>query len=251
MPSTLLRHAAAALAAALLAGCASTAPGALPATPVPADRQPAFRDPVADGATLILVREASGSDSDCLLTVTIGTQVAARLLEGEAATLYLPAGSRQIALGRGGSESCSKDRRFGSVLTGRFAAGEVQRLSLQITRSTIDAQPLATTPEPATGARATPEPAAAALPALPAASTPASMPVVPAAPAVPAESTTSATPPPASPAAATAALPAAPTAPTAPTAPIPPVPPVPVVPGYLCAPLAAPQTGFSCVPAPH
>ncbi len=217
----------AALSLSLLGACAGQAPSApLNARPVPADRLLFNQPATADGATLVMVREDGPDPSPCLMMVSVGSALAALIAPGEAVELHLPAGKQQIKLGRTGSESCDKDKNFGSTMSGRFAPGEVQQVSVQITRSTIDVQPLKLAPVIAAAT-------AAADGAAPAAPEPAPPPV-PAAAAVPV----------AEPVIAPVAAPAPPPV-TAPVA----APVVPTVSGYTCTPLPAPASGFTCVPS--
>lgn len=229
----------AALAAFLLVACVSTPATAPVARPVPAERQYAYQEPVDGGITLVIYREPSNYDTECLLTINVETHQTAMLIEGEMVELHLPAGKIKLSFGRtGATESCRKDKQFGSNLGGTFAPGEVQRLRVQITSSTVDAQPLdvapviagAGTPEPATPAvapaAAPPEPAVAPAP-LPAPAT--AEPVAASAgsgaeAAVPAEDSP---------------LSAAPAQPD---------PALPTLPGYKCVQLQTPEKGFTCTP---
>lgn len=134
-----------ACSAALLSACASAPQQSLNAHPVPADRLLAYKDPIAGGASLVLVREPSERDSECFIIVSVGGVPSAVLAEAETAELYLPAGKQKLELGRTGIDDCNKDKQFGSTMGGSFAPGEVQRVALKIERATIDVQVLPAT----------------------------------------------------------------------------------------------------------
>ena len=98
----------AAVALAVLAGCASTAISVRDAKPVPADEVYEFQSrPSGDSGTITVVRDSGAVGSGCDIVVYVDGRKAAKIGTGERATFYLPPGSSNIGAGLAGSGLCA------------------------------------------------------------------------------------------------------------------------------------------------
>ncbi|OPB16868.1 hypothetical protein BFW91_01935 [Pseudomonas fluorescens] len=98
----------AAVAVAMLAGCASTAISVRDAKPVPADEVYAFQSkPGVDSGKITVVRDSGAVGSGCDIVVYVDGRKAAKIGTGQKATFYLPAGSTNLGTGLAGSGLCA------------------------------------------------------------------------------------------------------------------------------------------------
>ncbi len=98
----------AAVAVAMLAGCASTAISVRDAKPVPADEVYAFQSkPVGDSGKITVVRDSGAVGSGCDIVVYVDGRKAAKIGTGQRATFYLPPGSPNLGAGLAGSGLCA------------------------------------------------------------------------------------------------------------------------------------------------
>lgn len=98
----------AAVAVAMLAGCASTAISVRDAKPVPSDEVYAFQaKPAGESGKITVVRDSGAVGSGCDIVVYVDGRKAAKIGTGQRATFYLPPGSPNLGAGLAGSGLCA------------------------------------------------------------------------------------------------------------------------------------------------
>ena len=104
----------AALACAVLAGCATSAVPVADAVPVPADRVLAFRSPSDGKATLVVIRDRGFAGSACFSSFAVNGVLAARIGPSERVELIVPAGELLLRVGRDpqGSGLCAMNEQW-------------------------------------------------------------------------------------------------------------------------------------------
>ena len=96
----------AAMAVAVLAGCASSAISVRNAKPVPSDEVYAFQTkPAGESGKITVVRDSGAVGSGCDIVVYVDGRRAAKIGTGQRATFYLPPGSPNLGVGLAGSGS--------------------------------------------------------------------------------------------------------------------------------------------------
>jgi hypothetical protein len=97
----------AAIAAAVLAGCASSAIPISQADPVPRDELYAFQTkPAGESGKVTVVRDSGMVGSGCDIVVYVDGRKAAKIGTGQRASFYLPPGTPSIGAGLAGSGLC-------------------------------------------------------------------------------------------------------------------------------------------------
>lgn len=98
----------AAVAVAMLAGCASSAISVRDAKPVPSDEVYAFQTkPAGESGKITVVRDSGAVGSGCDIVVYVDGRRAAKIGTGQRATFYLPPGSPNLGAGLAGSGLCA------------------------------------------------------------------------------------------------------------------------------------------------
>ncbi|AMW64543.1 lipoprotein (endogenous virus) [Pseudomonas phage phiAH14a] len=98
----------AAVAVAMLAGCASSAISVRDAKPVPSDEVYAFQTkPAGESGKVTVVRDSGAVGSGCDIVVYVDGRKAAKIGPGQRATFYLPPGSPSLGAGLAGSGLCA------------------------------------------------------------------------------------------------------------------------------------------------
>ena len=97
----------AAMAAVMLAGCASSAISVRDAKPVPSDEVYAFQNkPAGESGKITVVRDTGAVGSGCDIVVYVDGRRVAKIGTGQRATFYLPPGSPNLGAGLAGSGLC-------------------------------------------------------------------------------------------------------------------------------------------------
>ena len=98
----------AAVAVAMLAGCASSAISVRDAKPVPTDELYAFQSkPSGESGKVTVVRDSGAVGSGCDIVVYVDGRKAAKIGTGQRATFFLPPGSPSLGAGLAGSGLCA------------------------------------------------------------------------------------------------------------------------------------------------
>ncbi|SFX26726.1 hypothetical protein SAMN03159316_1345 [Pseudomonas sp. NFR02] len=98
----------AAVAVAMLAGCASSAISVRDAKPVPTDELYAFQSkPSGESGKVTVVRDSGAVGSGCDIVVYVDGRKAAKIGTGQRATFLLPPGSPSLGAGLAGSGLCA------------------------------------------------------------------------------------------------------------------------------------------------
>ncbi len=98
----------AAVAAVVLAGCASSAISVRDAKPVPTDELYAFQSkPSGESGKVTVVRDSGAVGSGCDIVVYVDGRKAAKIGTGQRATFFLPPGSPSLGAGLAGSGLCA------------------------------------------------------------------------------------------------------------------------------------------------
>ena len=98
----------AAVAVAMLAGCASSAISVRDAKPVPSDELYAFQStPSGESGKVTVVRDSGAVGSGCDIVVYVDGRKAAKIGTGQRATFFLPPGSPSLGAGLAGSGLCA------------------------------------------------------------------------------------------------------------------------------------------------
>ncbi|UXY55396.1 DUF2846 domain-containing protein [Pseudomonas tohonis] len=134
-------------AAAVLAGCATSQPGAN-LSAIPGDRQLAFGQKAPGSAEIVVTRDEGWlAGGGCYVAVLIDGQLSARLDVGERAVFYVPAGRRIIGMSGDPSGQGLCAMQVGQPLketATRVESGEVQRFRITGDTSGLDIRPSST-----------------------------------------------------------------------------------------------------------
>lgn len=126
-----------ALAAALLAGCATSPIPSDKADPVPASRLFAHQKPQAGGATLIVTRDTGFVGSGCNTTINIDGEKSAEIASGETAKFYVSAGDHIVSASSCGSGLKEREASMKAGATKRFRISIDSAMSMDLSPTTF------------------------------------------------------------------------------------------------------------------
>ena len=93
-------NALAAVAALLIAGCATTPTASETAAPVPPDRLLAYQQTAEDDGSIVVIRDAGMLGGGCHYAFSIDGELAARIAPSESATFHVSPGEHVLRYGR-------------------------------------------------------------------------------------------------------------------------------------------------------